>query len=329
MTRSRWYVAVAFVVSVAPLWAQDWIEYTDRADRFAVSLPAQPAVRSFTYTSWRGAQLPARAHELQQGPRRYAVTVVDVGMDKDVTKRLAGLAGIPIAPYRAFTRRAYEGGAVSVQEIAASLRLPVFVKPARLGSSVGISRVDAAADLDAALDLALAHDDKVLVEELLAGKEVECSVLGLPPDLATSLVGEITYDAEWYDYEAKYAAGGSALALQCDITREADCARAVAETVATFGGLHILVNCGAIGNSEFGNNAPAPDTDATAVETALESILEVPITTPEETRCGADVSAKVPPVPIVSVPDVATAVVPVELTPPSPMMACVPTCTKP
>ena len=92
MTRSRWYVAVAFVVSVAPLWAQDWIEYTDRADRFAVSLPAQPAVRSFTYTSWRGAQLPARAHELQQGSRRYAVTVVDFGMDKDVTDVLGSIA---------------------------------------------------------------------------------------------------------------------------------------------------------------------------------------------------------------------------------------------
>jgi D-alanine-D-alanine ligase len=101
--------------------------------------------------------------------------------------------------------------------IEAELGLPVFVKPARLGSSVGISRVDAATDLDAALDLALAHDDKVLVEELLAGKEVECSVLGLPPALETSPVGEITYDAEWYDYEAKYAAGGSALVVPAEI----------------------------------------------------------------------------------------------------------------
>lgn len=114
------------------------------------------------------------------------------------------------------------------------LGLPVFVKPARLGSSVGISRVDAAADLDAALDLALAHDDKVLVEELLAGKEVECSVLGLPPALETSPVGEITYDAEWYDYEAKYAAGGSALVVPADIPDDvAERLRAIAAQAFT------------------------------------------------------------------------------------------------
>ena len=140
-------------------------------------------------------------------------------MDKERCKAALRDAGIDVA------REVVVGPADARAEVRAriedELGLPVFVKPARLGSSVGISCVDAAADLDAALDLALAHDDKVLVEELVSGREVECSVLGLPPDLETSLVGEITYDAEWYDYEAKYADGGSALVVPARIPDEA------------------------------------------------------------------------------------------------------------
>jgi len=139
-------------------------------------------------------------------------------MDKERCKAALRDAGIDVA------REVLVGpddnrGAVRTR-IEAELGFPVFVKPARLGSSVGISRVGTADELDAALDLALAHDDKVLVEELLVGKEVECSVLGLPPALTVSVVGEITFDAEWYDYEAKYAAGGSALVVPADLPAE-------------------------------------------------------------------------------------------------------------
>lgn len=140
-------------------------------------------------------------------------------MDKERCKAVLRDAGIDVA------REVVVGPADDRAAVRArsedQLGLPVFVKPARLGSSVGISRVDAAADLDAALDLALAHDDKVLVEELVVGQEVECSVLGLPPDLEVSLVGEITYAAEWYDYAAKYDDGGSALVVPARIPDEA------------------------------------------------------------------------------------------------------------
>ncbi len=139
-------------------------------------------------------------------------------MDKERCKAALRDAGIDVAR-EVLVGPDDERSAVRAR-IEDELGLPVFVKPARLGSSVGISRVDAAAELDAALDLALAHDDKVLVEELLVGKEVECSVLGLPPDLQTSVVGEITYEAEWYDYEAKYAAGGSGLVTPAEIPAE-------------------------------------------------------------------------------------------------------------
>jgi D-alanine-D-alanine ligase len=87
---------------------------------------------------------------------------------------------------------------------------PVFVKPARLGSSVGISRVDSEAELGPAVALARRHDDKVLVEELQRGMEVEVGVLGNRDPIA-SAVGEIVAHAEWYDYDAKYAEGGMEL----------------------------------------------------------------------------------------------------------------------
>ena len=96
----------------------------------------------------------------------------------------------------------------------------MFVKPARLGSSVGISRVDTAAEVDVALDLALSHDEKVLVEELLVGDEVECSVLGLSPNLTISEVGRIGFHNEWYDYDAKYSEGGSWLEVPAGLPSE-------------------------------------------------------------------------------------------------------------
>ena len=140
-------------------------------------------------------------------------------MDKERCKAALRDAGIDVAR-EVLVGPDDERGSVRAR-VESEFGFPVFVKPARLGSSVGISRVETAADLDAALDLALAHDDKVLVEELLVGQEVECSVLGLPPALTASVVGEITFAAEWYDYEAKYAAGGSALVTPAAIPAEA------------------------------------------------------------------------------------------------------------
>ncbi|AWN52712.1 D-alanine--D-alanine ligase family protein [Methylobacterium sp. 17Sr1-1] len=128
-----------------------------------------------------------------------------VGMDKDVTKRLAGLAGIPIAPYRAFTRRAWERGAVSHDDIAATLTLPVFVKPCNMGSSVGIHKVKDWNDLPAALADAFRYDVKVLVEQGIDAREVEVAVLdGDPPfvSVASELNPQPHHD--FYSYAAKY-----------------------------------------------------------------------------------------------------------------------------
>jgi D-alanine-D-alanine ligase len=97
---------------------------------------------------------------------------------------------------------------------------PVFVKPARLGSSVGISKVHSEEELDTAVELARRHDDKVLIEEFVEGTEVECGVLGNRDPIASS-VGEIVAHAEWYDYSAKYDEGGMELVVPARISLEA------------------------------------------------------------------------------------------------------------
>jgi D-alanine-D-alanine ligase len=96
---------------------------------------------------------------------------------------------------------------------------PVFVKPARLGSSVGISKVRTEDELEPAIELARRHDDKVLIEEFVTGTEVECGVLGNRKPIA-SRVGEIVAHADWYDYSAKYDEGGMDLIIPARIPED-------------------------------------------------------------------------------------------------------------
>jgi D-alanine-D-alanine ligase len=133
-------------------------------------------------------------------------------MDKDLFKAVLRDRGIPVA--RNVTLRL--GDATENP-----FGYPVFVKPARLGSSVGISKAHDEAELEAAVALARRHDEKVLVEELLEGTEVECGVLGnLRPAPIASVVGEIVPNAEWYDYAAKYDEGGSDIIVPARISDE-------------------------------------------------------------------------------------------------------------
>lgn len=133
-----------------------------------------------------------------------------VGMDKAVMKVLFAAAGLPVGPYLTVLRRAWEqDGAAVTRRVEESLRYPVFVKPANLGSSVGISKARSAAELAEAVALALQFDRKVVVEAAVPDpREIECSVLGndLPE---ASVPGEIIPSREFYDYEAKYLGGGS------------------------------------------------------------------------------------------------------------------------
>ena len=133
-------------------------------------------------------------------------------MDKDLFKAVLRDRGIPVA--RNVTVR---DGDVPEHPFP----YPVFVKPARLGSSVGISKVTAASDVAAAVELARRHDEKVLIEEGIQGVEVECGVLGNRDPIA-SVVGEIVAHADWYDYSAKYDEDGMELVIPARITSEAD-----------------------------------------------------------------------------------------------------------
>jgi D-alanine-D-alanine ligase len=131
-------------------------------------------------------------------------------MDKDLFKSVLRDHGIPVT--RNITLR--DG-----DEIQNPFGYPVFVKPARLGSSVGITKAHDDAELEAAVALARRHDDKVLVEEFVGGVEVECGVLGNRNPIA-SIPGEIVANAEWYDYSAKYDDGGMELVIPPRISEE-------------------------------------------------------------------------------------------------------------
>jgi len=129
-------------------------------------------------------------------------------MDRLVFKDVLAHAGLPQVDYAAV--RANDGAVEPA--LLERLGLPVFVKPARLGSSVGISKVVAAAELPGALEAAFTHDPLAIVEAMSHGMEVECSVMG-NGDPVASQPGEIVIEADWYDYEAKYSPGGMRLVV--------------------------------------------------------------------------------------------------------------------
>jgi D-alanine-D-alanine ligase len=152
-----------------------------------------------------------------------------VAMDKAFFKVFLRDAGIPTPEHVVVTAGAWAREPEEVRRrVAEAVGYPAFAKPARLGSSVGISRVAGEEDLEGALALALRHDSKALVERAIGGREVEVGVLGGDEPIA-SPVGEITFDGDWYDYETKYLPGRSRLQVPADLPAEvADHARELA-----------------------------------------------------------------------------------------------------
>jgi D-alanine-D-alanine ligase len=141
-------------------------------------------------------------------------------MDKVVFKELMAQAGIAQVAYRAAREEQWGADRDAVLSGLRELGLPVFVKPARLGSSVGIVRVASADELPAALEQAFEHDPLAIVEAAATGLEVECSVIGNSEPIA-SAPGEIMLaagESGWYDYEAKYTSGGMQLIVPARIS---------------------------------------------------------------------------------------------------------------
>jgi len=143
-----------------------------------------------------------------------------VGMDKDVQKRLFEHEGLPVVPYLAILRSKWEREPAAVLKLLKKkFRFPVFVKPAALGSSVGMTRVKAAHELPAALSLAGEYGTKIIVERAVNAREIEVSVLG-NDEVQASIPGEILPHREFYDYTAKYLEEGTRLMIPAKLTKK-------------------------------------------------------------------------------------------------------------
>jgi len=146
------------------------------------------------------------------------------GMDKDIMKSLFMAAGIPIVKHVTILRSAWEKDRKKTEKLVSSkLKYPVFVKPANLGSSVGISKAHDRHELGSAIEEAARFDRKIVIEEGVGGKkekarEIECSVLG-NDDAVASVPGEIVPIKEFYDYNAKYLDEGSKLIIPAKLTK--------------------------------------------------------------------------------------------------------------
>jgi D-alanine-D-alanine ligase len=167
-----------------------------------------------------------------------------VCLDKVMFKDLMAAGGVPQVGYRGVRRERYRADGGTVLAELEELGTPVFVKPAHLGSSVGIVKVRAREELAGALGEAFAHDALVIVEAMSSGVEVECGVLGTlraereqgAEEVFVSVPGEIVFGGEWYDYDAKYSPGGMELKVPARISPRAaeevraNARRAFAET---------------------------------------------------------------------------------------------------
>jgi D-alanine-D-alanine ligase len=143
-----------------------------------------------------------------------------VGMDKDVQKRLFEQAGLPIVPFLAVHRSDWERNRAKVlRQVRKQFRFPVFIKPATLGSSVGMTRVNKPAELPAAIDLAGEFALKILIERCVKAREIEVSVLG-NDEIQASIPGEVVPHREFYDYTAKYLEQGTRLVIPAKLTKK-------------------------------------------------------------------------------------------------------------
>ncbi len=168
-----------------------------------------------------------------------------IGMDKALMKRIMAQAGLDVADHIVVRAAQYEGVEQIADAVEASVGYPAFVKPANGGSSVGISKVHSREDLGQAICLAFRYDRKVLVEEAIEGREVECAVLG-NDNPEPSPLGEISYTREFYDYEAKYLDDSTELIVPASVPDET--ARRIQE-LAVQG--YRSIDCAGMGRMDF------------------------------------------------------------------------------
>nr|WP_255677017.1 D-alanine--D-alanine ligase family protein [Deinococcus sp. 23YEL01] len=170
-----------------------------------------------------------------------------VSMDKVMTKQVLASAGIAQVAWRLAVRREWQQDPQAVRDRAAELGFPLFVKPANLGSSVGISKVGTPDELDGALNLAFGLDRRVILEAMTSHKprEVEVGILGNDAPIA-SPVGELRFDAEFYDYETKYTEGRATMHIPAPLPPEV-AARVQAAALTAFRAL----DCAGLARVDF------------------------------------------------------------------------------
>ncbi|MBM6404796.1 D-alanine--D-alanine ligase [Phycicoccus sp. CSK15P-2] len=161
------------------------------------------------------------------------VTASAVMMDKALMKTVLAAAGLPVGPYVVITDREWRRDKAASLDAVRSLGLPVFVKPARAGSSIGITKVSSAEGLEAAVEAAREHDPKVVVEAAVDGREIECGILegrGTEPPRASEL-GEcvVVANHDFYDFEAKYLSGDDDVRLTTPADVPPEAARTIRE----------------------------------------------------------------------------------------------------
>lgn len=165
-----------------------------------------------------------------------SVLAAAITIDKITFKRVLAGAGIPQVAFCAV-------GDDGWRDAVETMGLPLWVKPSRLGSSVGITKVEHLDGLDEAVEGALRHDPRVIIEAHSAGREIECSVIG-NDEPTTSVPGEIIAQAEWYDYEAKYSDGGMTLTAPAELPPAVnDLVRARAARIYTLAACTGLARC--------------------------------------------------------------------------------------
>ena len=148
------------------------------------------------------------------------ITGSAVGMDKEIAKAVWTASGLPVGPYRVVRWKDWRRDPASVRcAVAGGVGFPCFVKPAASGSSIGVHKVHSVDELEPAIEDAARYDTKILAEEAIDGRELECGVLG-NDDPEASVVGEIVPGHEFYDYEDKYFDDAVQLVIPADVPDE-------------------------------------------------------------------------------------------------------------
>jgi D-alanine-D-alanine ligase len=166
-------------------------------------------------------------------------------MDKAITNTICDAAGIPQAKWVAFTKYELDNNKVDLKSAVDYLKFPIFVKPANAGSSVGITKAHNEEELEKALEVAFKEDRKVVLEETLVGREIECAVMGNSEPVA-SCVGEILPTAELYDYEAKYRNDSTGLAIPAELPEGVEAKVQEAAKKA-----YLALNCSGLSRVDF------------------------------------------------------------------------------